>query len=123
MGGRGGGSSIASRAAAPSVNSVAPRNDADRQALIDVFNRINDAKTERLGFEAIVTVTEVRSALGELGWSREKQEQEMVKMVRERKAILSPQSNQKILTARQREDFIWMGGEPKSLFHIERGNR
>jgi hypothetical protein len=56
-----------------------------------------------------------------LGWSRARQVEVITRMAREHKIVLIPESNQKSLTPRQREDAIRLGGQDKHL--IARGSQ
>jgi hypothetical protein len=69
----------------------------------------------------IASVSTLRSQLGNLGWSRARQVEVITRMAREHKIVLIPESNQKSLTPRQREDAIRLGGQDKHL--IARGSQ
>jgi hypothetical protein len=113
MGGRGGsGRSVAAQGPAAS-NATAP--DSDELVLREAFAQA----LTRSNSDQWVEVSTLRDMLAARGWSREKQEAEILKFVRARKGVLAPQSTQGFLTAKNRRDAIQMGNQDKHLFSIE----
>lgn|SRR5688572_691303 len=117
MGGRGGsGRSSAAIVQVPTV-------DAGAIADLDIRDAFDDAlaaNPNRTSGNRWVSLTRLRTALSVRGWDRERQDREILRFVRERKGILNPESNQKVLSKRDRDDAIQMGGEDKHIFTIKR---
>lgn len=115
MGGRGGGSSTRS----PIV--VAQQTIAERNAVADLD--IRDAYDDVLNITGqssrYVSLQRLRVALSTRGWDREKQDRELLRFTRERKAILIPESNQKVLPQSWRDAALRMGNEDKHLILIK----
>lgn len=116
MGGRGGGSSVRS----PIV--VAQQSIAQQNAMADLD--IRDAYEDALNVKGLtgnrwVTLQQLRTALNVRGWSRERQDSQLVRFANERKAILIPEENQKTLTKAVQDAGLTYGGEVQHLFRIE----
>ncbi len=116
MGGRGGGSSVRS----PIV--VAQQTIEQRNAMADMD--IRDAYDDVLNITGqsspYVSLQRLRVALSTRGWDRERQDREILRFARERKGILSPESNQKVLPQSWRDAAIRMGGEDKHLIVVKK---
>jgi hypothetical protein len=117
MGGRGGsGRSSAGLIKVPVVDAAAMADmdirDAYEDALAANPNRTNS-------FGDWVSMERLRTALAVRGWDRERQDQEILRFVRERKGVLSPDSNQKILSDADRRAQIRQGNENQGIFKIE----
>lgn len=115
MGGRGGGSSVRS----PIV--VAQQTIAEANALADMD--IRDAYDDVLNITGqqsrYVALQRLRVALSTRGWSRERQDEQLRRFVRERKGILIPESNQKVLPQSWRDAALRVGNEEKHLILIK----
>lgn len=118
MGGRGGGSSIASRAAAPSAASVAPGSSGE-SIIREIYDTLNRSLRNVAGLDVgnidMVHVSQIRQRLSDLGWSREKQDTEFRKLAVARKVVFIPQANQKILKQSERDGAFRLGNEDKHL--------
>lgn len=112
MGGRGGGSSIASRAATPSV---APVTDAGGQMQADIL-RTYQSLSERFD-NMWVGLSELRA---ELGGSKDQQDKALIQLVSDRKIRLIPEENQKTITPADAAAAINLSGELKHLIGITR---
>lgn len=117
MGGRGG----SGRSSAAVVQM--PAFDANGIADLDIRDAYEDALAANPNSVAgveWVSLTRLRTALAVRGWDRDRQDREILRFVRERKGILNPESNQKVLSPRDRADAITMGGEQKHIFMVKR---
>lgn len=120
MGGRGGGSSVRS----PIV--VAQQTIAEANALADmdirdayqqVIDITNPTKHQQGG--PWVTIQRMRTALSSLGWSRQRQDEQLRRFIRDRKGVAIPESNQKTMTQAFRESALRIGNEDKHIFSIK----
>lgn len=127
MGGRGGGSSTRS----PIV--VAQQTLAEREAMADMDIRDayeaaidaspNPARTRdtmNAGSGPWISMVRMRNALSTLGWSRERQDTELTRFLRQRKSIMIPESNQKAMDKRDRDAALHIGNEDKHLISIKK---
>lgn len=113
MGGRGGGpnSSALGQALKEAAAPAAQPSAVDQ--IIDAMSRAT--RKEVFGGKMIVGMFDLREQLSALGWNREKQDAELIKASRQRKLILAPYTNQKVLIPRDREAALRLGGENKGL--------
>lgn len=117
MGGRGGGSSLASKSAPISV----PAMDSNAVADLDIRDAYDDAiNIKGLTGNPWVTLQQLRTALSVRGFDRDRQDRELIRFANERKGILIPEENQKTLTPAVRKAGLEYGGEVQHLFRIER---
>lgn len=118
MGGRGGGSSLASKSAAPSAASVAP-GPSGESIIREIYDTLNRSLRNVAGLDVgnidMVHVSQIRQRLSDLGWSREKQDTEFRKLAVARKVVFIPQANQKILKQSERDGAFRLGNEDKHL--------
>lgn len=117
MGGRGGGSGGGGGLIQVPVFDEKAIADLD---IADAYQDALDSRPNSSADNPWVSVTRMRTALAVRGWSRERQDRELLRFVRERKGILNPESNQKVLSPDQRNDGIMMGNERKDIFMIKR---
>lgn len=115
MGGRGGsGRSSAAIIQVPVVDAKAMADMDLRDAYEDVVAITNKASfNDEHG--PWVTIQQLRTALSTRGWDREKQDREITRFVRERKAVAAPESNQKLMTQAFRNAAIHIGNEDKHI--------
>lgn len=121
MGGRGGsGRSSAAIVQMPAIdsNALADRDIADAYETVLDITGARERSFQTHG--PWVTLQRLRTALSTLGWDREKQDRELLRLVRERKAIVSPESNQKTMTPEFRRAALQMGGEDKHIFSLKK---
>lgn len=118
MGGRGGGSSARS----PIV--VAQQTIAQQNAMadLDIADAYEDAMNIKAGSgdNPWVTIQSMRTALSVRGWSRERQDEQLRRFVRERKGVANPESNQKTLTKALRDSALNIGNENKHIFMVKK---
>lgn len=118
MGGRGGsGRSSAGLIKVPVVDAKEMADMDLRDAYQDRvnINRGTSLATFNQGQGPWITLLELRTALSVRGWDREKQDREILRFIRERKAVASPLSNQKVMTDRVRNAAIHTGGQDKHI--------
>lgn len=123
MGGRGGGSSVRSPIVV-AQQSIAERNamadmdirDAYQNAL-DAMGRGNKPSGQEGG--PWMSMLRLRTALSQLGWSREKQDTELMRFIRERKAFVTPESNRKVMSQRDRDAALHRGGDTIDVFSLK----
>lgn len=115
MGGRGGsGRSSAALIQVPAV-------DSNAIADLDIADAYEDAMNIKgKPQNPWVTLESMRTALNVRGMDRERQDRELIRFANERKGILIPEENQKVLTKGQRDAGLTYGGEVQHLFSIER---
>lgn len=122
MGGRGGGSSTRSPIVV-AQQSIAQQNEAADLDIRDAYQQVIDI-TNPPDFHQQhgpwVTIQRMRTALSTLGWSRERQDEQLRRFVRERKAIANPESNQKIMTQAFRDSALRIGNEDKHIISIKK---
>lgn len=115
MGGRGGsGRSVAGLIKVPVVDADALADMDLRDAYEDVAN-ITNAASRNQNQGPWVTIQRLRTALATRGWDREKQDREILRFIRERKAVAAPESNQKLMTQAFRDSAIRIGNEDKHI--------
>ena len=113
MGGRGGsGRSSAAIVQMPAIDTNAIADLDIRDAYDDVLNITGQTSK-------FVSLQRLRVALSTRGWDRERQDREILRFVRERKGVLSPESNQKVLPQSWRDAALRMGNEDKHLISIK----
>ena len=113
MGGRGGsGRSSAAIVQMPAIDTNAIADMDIRDAYEDVLNITGQVSK-------FVALQRLRVALSTRGWDRERQDREILRFVRERKGVLSPESNQKVLPQSWRDAALRMGNEDKHLIYIK----
>lgn len=115
MGGRGGsGRSSAAIIQVPVVDANAMADMDLRDAYEDVAAIVNAAsRNQNQG--PWVTLQRLRTALATRGWDREKQDREIARFVRERKAVAIPESNQQTMTKAFDDAAIIIGNQRKHI--------
>jgi len=121
MGGRGG--SGRSSAAVIQV----PAGDANAMADLDIRDAYQNA-LDRAGRGSApsgqtggpwLSMLDLRTALSTLGWDRGKQDRELMRFIRERKAFVSSESNRKIMTQRSIDAQLLRGGNTVDNFSLK----
>lgn len=111
MGGRGGGSSIASKAAVPSVAQASPA-DMVRQAYV---NALQPGKEW-------VLLPEIREELAGMGLGRQAQDAAIEAFALQRDTRVVPMANLKALRPQDRAAAIKLGGELKHAIMIDKSS-
>ncbi len=123
MGGRGGsGRSIA----APALVQV-PAVDANAMADLDIRDAYQTAldimgkgdKPSEMTGGPWVDMLRLRTALSQLGWDREKQDREIMRFLRERKAVGQSEANRKVMTQRQVDAQLMRGGNTVDIISLK----
>ena len=121
MGGRGG--SGRSSAAVIQVSA----GDANAMADLDIRDAYQNA-LDRSGRGSApsgqeggpwLNVLDLRTALSTLGWDREKQDRELLRFIRERKAFVSSEPNRKVMTQRMRDAALHRGGDTIDIISLK----
>lgn len=120
MGGRGGGPSPSAlgqaqkkAAAAQSAAGTNALADADiREAYQNAADAIGkgDMPSGQIG-GPWVNMLRLRAALSQLGWGREKQDRELMRFIRERKAFAAGEANRKAMTRQHIDAQLLRGGD------------
>ena len=122
MGGRGGsGRSSAALIQVPVVDAAAMADldirDAYQHAL-DARGRGNQPSGIQ-GGGPWVSMLELRNALSTLGWDKEKQDRELMRFIRERKAFAHSEANRKIMTQRMIDAQLTRGGNTIDIVSLK----
>jgi hypothetical protein len=107
MGGRGG----ASPAGRQTLTQESTVSELKERMLNSILNMQQTQSDSIVGLEA------VRLAF-EPVWTRDQVTEALKELSRERKILLIPQENQKVLTQRRRDSSVRLGGEDKHLVRI-----
>lgn len=121
MGGRGGsGNRAAAIVQAPVVDSnmLADMDIRDAyQNALDAAGRGDKPSGQEGG--PWIDMLRLRNALSQLGWDRERQDRELMRFIRERKAFVSSESNRKIMTPRQIDAQLLRGGDTIDVISLK----
>jgi hypothetical protein len=121
MGGRGGsGRSSAAIVQMPVIDAAAMADLDIKDAYNDVLNitgRANSPSDQQGG--PWVSIFRLRNALATRGWDREKQDRELMRFIRERKAFASSESNRKVMTQQQIEAALHRGGNTIDIISLK----
>lgn len=115
MGGRGGsGRSSAAIIQVPVVDAAALADLDIRDAYDDALAANPNAGTQ----SKWVSVERMRTALSVRGWDRERQDEQLLRFVRQNKGTLAPFDTDKLGGAPNRKAAIMVDGDPKGMFRI-----
>lgn len=121
MGGRGGsGRSSAAIIQVPAVdaNQLADMDIRDAyQNALDASGRGSKPSGQQGG--PWLSLLRLRTALSQLGWDREKQDRELMRFIRERKAFVSSEPNRKAMSQRDRDAALARGGDTIDIFSLK----
>ena len=128
MGGRGGsGRSSAAIVQMPVMDTQALESladadirDAAEMAIDSMHNPDQVRERDSRDHGPWISLLRLRTALSTLGWDRERQDRELHRFFRQRKANLIPESNQKALTKAHRDAALNVGREDKHLIAIKK---
>lgn len=121
MGGRGGSAPAGRRDAGPPAT-VAPVFAEDSLSALKGRMLTSIGTMQDRQRDSIVGLETVRTAF-EPSWTSDQVTQALKELSRERKILLIPQENQKVLTGRRRESAVSLGGEDKHLVQITKLGR
>jgi hypothetical protein len=66
-----------------------------------------------------MSMLRLRTALSQLGWDRGKQDRELMRFIRERKAFASSEPNRKVMSQRDRDAQLTRGGDTIDIISIK----
>lgn len=121
MGGRGG----SGRSSAAIIQ--VPVVDANTLADMDIRDAYQNA-ADTLGKGSIpsgqeggpwISMLRIRTALSQLGWDKEKQDRELMRFIRERKAFASSEPNRKVMSKRDIDAQLLRGGNTVDIISLK----